>query len=135
MKQLSAGIFVLGIFPHTGFDSGVFENQINLSAVHRLCMSTGGLKKCSPTFPDAAADYHLNVVPVTKFTLKRKGEVLSGHAIHITDPGLLTSSRLISSLLNVSPGMTPRFFNQKMEANDPEKKIPSTAAKAMILSA
>ena len=27
--------------------------------------------------------------------------------------------------------MSPRFFNQKMEQNEPEKKIPSTAAKAM----
>ena len=27
-----------------------------------------------------------------------------------------------------------RFFSQKMEANEPEKKMPSTAAKAMILS-
>ena len=40
----------------------------------------------------------------------------------------------MSSLLNVSPGMIPRFFSQKIEANEPEKKIPSTAANAMILS-
>jgi len=46
-----------------------------------------------------------------------------------------TSSRLISSLLNVSPGITPRFFSQKMAANDPEKKIPSTAANATSRSA
>lgn len=30
----------------------------------------------------------------------------------------------------VSPGMRPRFLSQKIEAKDPEKKIPSTAAKA-----
>lgn len=30
----------------------------------------------------------------------------------------------------VNPGMRPRFLSQKMEAKDPEKKIPSTAAKA-----
>lgn len=44
------------------------------------------------------------------------------------------SSLLISSLENVKPGIKPRFFSQNMEANDPEKKIPSTAAKAIILS-
>ena len=27
-----------------------------------------------------------------------------------------------------------RFFSQKIDANEPEKKIPSTAAKAIILS-
>lgn len=47
---------------------------------------------------------------------------------------LHTSSLDISSLLNVSPGITPLFFNQKIEAKDPEKKIPSTAAKATTLS-
>lgn len=36
----------------------------------------------------------------------------------------------MSSLLNVSPGMMPRFFSQKIAANEPEKKIPSTAANA-----
>ena len=33
------------------------------------------------------------------------------------------------------PGIKPRFFNQKIEQNDPEKKIPSTAAKAIRRSA
>ena len=47
---------------------------------------------------------------------------------------VLTSSLLMSSLLNVRPGMIPRFFSQKIAAKDPEKKMPSTAAKAMILS-
>lgn len=47
----------------------------------------------------------------------------------------LTSSRLISSLLNVNPGITPLFFSQKIAAKEPEKKMPSTAAKAMIRSA
>jgi hypothetical protein len=46
-----------------------------------------------------------------------------------------TSSREINSLLKVRPGMSPRFFSQKMEAKLPEKKIPSTAAKAMTRSA
>lgn len=40
----------------------------------------------------------------------------------------------MSSLLNVKPGISPRFFSQKIEANEPEKNIPSTAAKAMIRS-
>jgi hypothetical protein len=31
--------------------------------------------------------------------------------------------------------MRPRFLSQKIEANDPEKKMPSTAAKAMRRSA
>lgn len=46
-----------------------------------------------------------------------------------------TSSREMSSLLKVSPGINPRFLSQKMEAKLPLKKIPSTAANAMILSA
>ena len=41
----------------------------------------------------------------------------------------------MSSLLNVSPGMMPLFFNQKIAANEPEKNIPSTAAKATTRSA
>ena len=45
------------------------------------------------------------------------------------------SSLEMSSLLNVSPGIRPRFFNQKIAAKLPEKKIPSTEAKAIILSA
>lgn len=36
----------------------------------------------------------------------------------------------MSSLLKQRPGMTPRFFSQKMAANEPEKKMPSTAANA-----
>ncbi|KAG1765743.1 hypothetical protein EV702DRAFT_981316, partial [Suillus placidus] len=40
------------------------------------------------------------------------------------------SSRLMSSLENVRPGMRPRFLSQKMDAKEPEKKVPSTAAKA-----
>ena len=64
------------------------------------------------------------------------------------------SSLLISSLENVRPGIRPLwcvcvcvfntveytitnshlFFNQKMAANEPEKKMPSTAANAIIRS-
>lgn len=40
----------------------------------------------------------------------------------------------MSSLLKANPGKSPRFFNQKMEQKEPEKKIPSTAAKATSLS-
>lgn len=40
------------------------------------------------------------------------------------------SSRAISSLEKQSPGMSPLFFNQKIEANEEEKKRPSTAANA-----
>jgi len=36
-------------------------------------------------------------------------------------------------LENVNPGINPRFFNQKIEQKLPEKKIPSTAAKAINL--
>jgi len=36
-------------------------------------------------------------------------------------------------LENVSPGIKDRFLSQKMAQNDPEKKIPSTAAKATNL--
>ncbi|KYQ55948.1 hypothetical protein ALC60_05231 [Trachymyrmex zeteki] len=38
------------------------------------------------------------------------------------------------SLLKVRPGMTPRFFSQKMAAKLPLKKIPSTAANATTRS-
>jgi hypothetical protein len=47
----------------------------------------------------------------------------------------LPSSLEISSFEKQSPGIKPLFFNQKMEQKLPEKKIPSTAAKAIILSA
>ena len=40
------------------------------------------------------------------------------------------SSREINSLLKVRPGIKPRFFNQKIEQNAPEKNIPSTQANA-----
>ena len=40
----------------------------------------------------------------------------------------------MSSLEKVSPGIRPLFFSQKMAAKDPEKKIPSTAAKATTRS-
>jgi hypothetical protein len=41
----------------------------------------------------------------------------------------------MSSLLKVSPGMSPRFFNQKIAQKLPEKKMPSMAANATSLSA
>ena len=41
----------------------------------------------------------------------------------------------MSSLEKERPGINPRFFNQKMAQNEPEKKIPSTAAKATSLAA
>lgn len=40
----------------------------------------------------------------------------------------------MSSLEKVSPGIRPLFFSQKIAANEPEKKMPSTAAKATTLS-
>ncbi|KAJ7825275.1 hypothetical protein B0H14DRAFT_2168526, partial [Mycena olivaceomarginata] len=43
----------------------------------------------------------------------------------------MPSSQLMSSLENVRPGMIPRFFIQKMKVNEPEKKVPSTAANAI----
>ena len=43
------------------------------------------------------------------------------------------SSRLMSSLEKQRPGMSPRFFSQKIEQNEPEKKIHSTAANAINL--
>ena len=41
------------------------------------------------------------------------------------------SACIPSSTGNVRPGMRPCFFNQNMEAKEPEKKTPSTAAKAI----
>jgi hypothetical protein len=40
----------------------------------------------------------------------------------------------MSSLEKVSPGINDLFLSQKMAQNDPEKKIPSTAANATSLS-
>ncbi|KAG1853125.1 hypothetical protein F4604DRAFT_1591670, partial [Suillus subluteus] len=42
----------------------------------------------------------------------------------------IPSSRLMSSLENVRPGIRPCFLSQKMDAKEPEKKMPLTAAKA-----
>ena len=42
----------------------------------------------------------------------------------------MPSSREMSSLEKVRPAMRPRFLSQKMEAKEPLKKMPSTAAKA-----
>jgi len=46
----------------------------------------------------------------------------------------IPSSLDMSSLEKHNPGISPLFFNQNMEQKDPEKKIPSTAAKATNLS-
>jgi hypothetical protein len=40
------------------------------------------------------------------------------------------SSLEMSSFEKVSPGINPLFLSQKIDANEPEKKMPSTAAKA-----
>ena len=40
----------------------------------------------------------------------------------------------MSSLLKVRPGIRPRFLSQNIAAKLPEKKIPSTAAKATTRS-
>ena len=45
------------------------------------------------------------------------------------------SSLEINSFEKVNPGIKPRFLSQKIAANDPEKKMPSTDAKAITLSA
>ncbi|MBS4167049.1 hypothetical protein NEOC65_002155 [Neochlamydia sp. AcF65] len=45
------------------------------------------------------------------------------------------SSLEINSLAKLKPGMRPRFLSQKIEQKLPEKKIPSTAAKATKRSA
>jgi hypothetical protein len=41
----------------------------------------------------------------------------------------------MSSLEKQSPGISPRFFSQKMAQKEPEKKMPSTAANATMRSA
>ena len=48
---------------------------------------------------------------------------------------LRTSSREMSSLEKVRPGMRPRFFSQKIAQKEPEKKMPSTTANATRRSA
>jgi hypothetical protein len=39
-------------------------------------------------------------------------------------------SGLMSSFEKVKSGIEPRFLSQKIDVNEPEKKMPSTAAKA-----
>jgi hypothetical protein len=41
----------------------------------------------------------------------------------------------MSLLLKLRPGMSPRYFSQNMAQKEPEKKMPSTAVKAIIRSA
>ncbi len=38
----------------------------------------------------------------------------------------------MSSLLKLRPGMSPHFFSQYMAQKEPKKKMPSTAANAII---
>ncbi len=45
------------------------------------------------------------------------------------------SSWLINSLLKLRPGMRPRFLSQNITQKEPEKKMPSTVANAIICSA
>ena len=40
-------------------------------------------------------------------------------------------SRFMSPLENVSPGISPHFLSQKIDENEREKKMPSTAANAI----
>jgi len=47
----------------------------------------------------------------------------------------MPSSLEMSSLEKVRPGIKPRLRSQKIAQNDPEKKIPSTAANATSRSA
>ncbi|KZP14041.1 hypothetical protein FIBSPDRAFT_702427, partial [Athelia psychrophila] len=49
----------------------------------------------------------------------------SGHAKSVCIP----SSWAMISLEKLRPCMRPRFFSQKMDAKEPEKKMTSTAAK------
>ncbi len=44
------------------------------------------------------------------------------------------SSLEITSFAKAKPGINPLFLSQKMEQKEPEKKIPSTAAKAIKFS-
>ncbi|KAH8981632.1 hypothetical protein EDB92DRAFT_1758350, partial [Lactarius akahatsu] len=44
------------------------------------------------------------------------------------------SLRLMNSLENVRPGIRPHFLSQKMDVKEPEKKMLSTAVKAMSCS-
>ncbi len=44
------------------------------------------------------------------------------------------SSWLISSLLKYRPGIKPHFFSQKIAQKEPEKKMLSTAANAIMRS-
>ncbi|KAG0692419.1 hypothetical protein DFH29DRAFT_817588, partial [Suillus ampliporus] len=41
----------------------------------------------------------------------------------------IPSSWLMSSFQNIRPGMRSCFLSQKINAKEPEKKMPSTAAK------
>ena len=58
---------------------------------------------------------------------QKRSHIVSGTAGFVIDS---PSSREMSSLEKVSPGMRPRFFSQNTAQKDPEKKIPSTTANA-----
>ena len=55
--------------------------------------------------------------------------------IHSETYSLLIDTYIKDPQEKDKPGINPLFFNQKIEQNDPEKKIPSTAAKAIKRSA
>lgn len=64
---------------------------------------------------------------VTRDELVLRGEGVSmASMIYIQPASELTEK--------VKPGISPRFLSQKMDANDPEKNMPSTAANAMSRS-
>ena len=55
-----------------------------------------------------------------------KGTSISYHWLWVDQPpgNSMAPNLEMSSLLKVSPGIKPRFFNQKIEAKEPEKNIP-----------
>ena len=55
--------------------------------------------------------------------------------VHQYTKGIDKGETTNSSFEKVNPGMRPRFLSQNIEAKEPEKKMPSTAAKAIKRSA
>lgn len=67
---------------------------------------------------------------ITSWTARLEGRLFRWEKSRQAKSVWRPSSREMSSLEKVRPGIRPRFLSQKIEAKEPLKKIPSTAAKA-----
>ena len=67
--------------------------------------------------------------------VQTEGRIKPLTELHFATKNVADRNPLITNQSTSSPGMSPLFLSQKMAAKEPEKKIPSTAAKATTRSA